>query len=76
MRLKGDGIDRWGNACRILRPAPFVYAGLCELFELYMLHTFHTFSEVSLTDLAAEAGPQVSKDPNVHNHRMCSAWGE
>ncbi|KAK9817254.1 hypothetical protein WJX72_011915 [[Myrmecia] bisecta] len=55
----------YGELMRILRPAPFVYAGLCELFELYMLHTFHTFSEVSLADLANEQAPQATSSEAV-----------
>lgn len=46
---------------RILRPAPFAYRGMCELFEMFLLMTFNTFSEVSLTDLLNEQLPQVCR---------------
>ena len=45
--------------CRILRPAPFAYHGMCELFEMFLLVTFNTFSEVSIADLLDEQLPQV-----------------
>jgi len=40
--------------CRILRPAPFAYHGMCDLFEMFMLIAFNTFSEVSIADLLDE----------------------
>ena len=33
---------------RALRPAPFIYTGICDLFELYLVHVFVAFSDVSL----------------------------
>ncbi|KAL3152495.1 hypothetical protein ABBQ32_001530 [Trebouxia sp. C0010 RCD-2024] len=48
----------YGELMRILRPAPFAYRGMCELFEMFLLMTFNTFSEVSLTDLLNEQLPQ------------------
>lgn len=46
--------------CRILRPAPFAYRGMCQLFEMFLLMTFNTFSEVSIADLLEEQLPQVT----------------
>ena len=40
--------------CRILRPAPFAYHGMCDPFEMFKLITFNTFSEVSIADLLDE----------------------
>lgn len=37
-----------------MRPAPFAYHGMCDLFEMFMLITFNTFSEVSIADLLDE----------------------
>lgn len=45
--------------CRILRPAPFVYQGMCQLFEMFFLTVFNTFSEVSVADLMKEQIPMV-----------------
>ena len=47
------------TVCRILRPAPFAYRGMCELFEMFLLMTFNTFSEVSIACLLDEQLPQV-----------------
>ncbi|KAA6428997.1 MAG: hypothetical protein FRX49_01107 [Trebouxia sp. A1-2] len=46
----------YGELMRILRPAPFAYRGMCDLFEMFMLITFNTFSEVSIADLLDEQG--------------------
>ncbi|KAK9901648.1 hypothetical protein WJX75_006561 [Coccomyxa subellipsoidea] len=41
----------YGELLRSLRPAPFVYRGMCELFEMFLVHVFVAFSDVSLADL-------------------------
>lgn len=46
--------------CRSLRPAPFVYQGICELFEMYLVHVFAAFSDDSLADMLESEGAEVS----------------
>lgn len=45
--------------CRALQPAPFVYAGICDLFELYMVHVFIAFSDTSLASIMAPESAEV-----------------
>ena len=47
-------------APRALRPAQFVYTGVCELFELYLVHVFAAFSDLSLAAILDPTSPQVS----------------
>lgn len=44
---------------RALRPAPFIFAGLCELVNLYLVAATAPFIDVPLASLVAEAAPQV-----------------
>jgi hypothetical protein len=46
-------------ACRALQPAPFVQAGICDLFELYMVHVFVAFSDTSLASIMAPETAEV-----------------
>lgn len=50
--VSGPATHGWGF--RLLRPATFVWTGVCELFELQLLSTFVAFGGVSLADLDSE----------------------
>ena len=55
--------------CRILRPAPFVYQGMCQLFEMFFVTVFNTFSEVRVADLLKEQALTVcSPQPQACVH--------
>ena len=48
------------SLCRSLRPAPFVYRGMCELFDMYLVHVYVAFSDVSLADMLDSEAAEVS----------------
>jgi len=45
--------------CRALRPAPYIFAGLCSLFHCYLVAATAAFLDVPLASLVADAVPQV-----------------
>ncbi|BDA42201.1 probable Syndetin [Coccomyxa sp. Obi] len=51
----------YGELLRSLRPAPFVYRGLCELFEMYLVHVFVAFSDLSLADMLEADSPEAQQ---------------
>jgi hypothetical protein len=55
-----EGKSQVLHCCRSLRPAPFVYRGMCELFEMFLVHVFVAFSDVSLADLLDSEAAEVS----------------
>ncbi|EIE20688.1 hypothetical protein COCSUDRAFT_57256 [Coccomyxa subellipsoidea C-169] len=59
----------YGELLRSLRPAPFVYRGMCELFDMYLVHVYVAFSDVSLADMldseAAEAKQAEAVSPRL-----------
>ena len=52
---------------RLLRPAAFVWTGLCELFELQLLSTFVAFGGLSLAELDTER-PKVRTAHDQSQH--------
>ncbi|KAK9832750.1 hypothetical protein WJX81_008241 [Elliptochloris bilobata] len=48
----------YGELMRALRPASFIFAGLCELFDMYLVAAAAAFIDVPLVSLSMESVPQ------------------